>query len=166
MGKLRKRSKMPLAMSVFSATPVYMVMNTTACTRTPGRKNCRYSVVDPASAPPNRNVNISVIMTGKAVTSNSCIGTCLIFNTARQPKVSEADSPLGRDGRARGDRAERRPVGVGGLREAAGASVVMVVMRPPWTLPPFCVGRPGQRQEHLVQAGLAERKFGEDNARA
>ena len=34
--------------------PVYMVIITTLVTMMPGSRNCRYSPVDPASAPPNR----------------------------------------------------------------------------------------------------------------
>jgi hypothetical protein len=37
----------------------------------PGSRNWMYARVDPASAPPNRNVNISVIISGNAVTSKS-----------------------------------------------------------------------------------------------
>lgn len=44
---------------------------------------------------------ISTIMIGKAVTSNSCSGTCLILSMARQPNVSDAESALGRGGRDR-----------------------------------------------------------------
>ena len=40
IGNERNRSNTPLVMSVLSATPVYMVMNRTVCTRIPGRKNC------------------------------------------------------------------------------------------------------------------------------
>ncbi len=89
-------------MSVLTATPVYIVIITTLCTRMPGNTNCRYSSVEPASAPPKRYVNISVIMIGNAVTSNSCSGTCLIFSTARQPNANEAASALGRGGRRPG----------------------------------------------------------------
>ena len=89
---------------------MYMVMNATVCTRMPGSRNCRYSLVEPARAPPNRYVNSSVNMIGNAVTSKSCSGTCLIFSSARQPKVSEAESALGRGGRARDESAERSAV--------------------------------------------------------
>ncbi len=81
---------------------MYIVIITTLVTMMPGRRNCRYSVVEPASAPPKRYVNISVMMIGNAVTSKSCSGTCLIFSIARQPKVTDADSALGRGGRAPG----------------------------------------------------------------
>src|SRR5690349_23642207 len=91
-------------MSVFSPTPVYIVIITTLVTMMPGSRYCRYSRVEPASAPPKRYVNISVMMIGKAVTSNSCSGTCLIFSIARQPNVTDADQALGRGGRAPGAR--------------------------------------------------------------
>src|SRR4029453_13147692 len=39
-------------------------------------------------------------MIGNTVTSNSCMGTCLIFSRARQAKLSEAAIALGRCGRA------------------------------------------------------------------
>lgn len=93
---------MPFSMSVLRPTPVYMVIITTLVTMMPGRKNCRYSRGLPASAPPNRYVNISTMMIGNAVTSKSCSGTCLIFSMARQPKVSDAPSALGRGGRVPG----------------------------------------------------------------
>jgi hypothetical protein len=92
----------------------------------PGRRNCRYSPVEPAKAPPNRKVNISVNMIGNAVTSKSCSGTCLIFSSARHPNVSDADSALGRGGLARTDSAER----IASSR-TGGAEVVGVVMRHP-----------------------------------
>jgi hypothetical protein len=81
------------------------VVNSTDVTRIPGRMNCRYSPVEPAIAPPNRYVNISVNMTGVSVTSNSCSGMCLIFSITRQPNVRHADSALGRGGRAVGESA-------------------------------------------------------------
>ena len=88
--------------------PVYIVIIVTVITRMPGSRSCRYSRGDPASAPPNRYVNSSTNMIGNAVTSNSCIGTCLIFSIARQPKVSDAASADGRRGSgARVDSAER-----------------------------------------------------------
>ena len=83
---------MPLPMSVFSAMPVYIVIIETVITRMPGSSCCRYSRGEPASAPPNRYVNSSANMIGNAVTSNSCIGTCLILSIARQPKVTDAAS--------------------------------------------------------------------------
>ena len=49
-----KRSNTPLWMSVFRATPVYIVIMMTLTTRMPGRSCCRYSRGEPASAPPNR----------------------------------------------------------------------------------------------------------------
>ncbi len=99
-------------MSLFSPTPVYMVIITTLVTMMPGRKNCRYARGLSASAPPNRYVNISTMMIGNAVTSNSCSGTCLIFSRARQPNVSDAASGLGRAGRSR--RGEHRGERLGG----------------------------------------------------
>src|SRR5699024_9242327 len=41
-------------------------------------------------APPKMNVNISVIITGKMVTSISCAGKCLIFSGARHPYARHA----------------------------------------------------------------------------
>jgi hypothetical protein len=73
-GNVRNRSKMPLVMSMFSAVPVYIVIITTVCTSTPGRKYRRYSPVEPANAPPNRYVNISRKTTGIRITSSSCAG--------------------------------------------------------------------------------------------
>jgi hypothetical protein len=99
MGTERKRSNRPLVMSVFNPTPVYTVMNTIACTMMPGRRNWMYSFGDPASAPPNRNVNINVIISGNTVTSKSWKGTCLILSSARQPSVMDAESALAARGR-------------------------------------------------------------------
>src|SRR5207344_2600128 len=95
MGSDRKRSKIPFEMSVFRATPVYIVMNATVWTRMPGMANSAYALVDPSSAFPNKNVNSSVNMIGNIVTSNSCCGTCLILSNARQPNVSDAESGPG-----------------------------------------------------------------------
>jgi hypothetical protein len=41
-------------MSVLRPTPVYMVIITTLVTMIPGSRNCRYSPVEPARAPPKR----------------------------------------------------------------------------------------------------------------
>lgn len=54
IGRLRKRSKTPFSMSLLTSTPVYIVIMTTLVTMMPGSRNCRYSVGEPASAPPNR----------------------------------------------------------------------------------------------------------------
>src|SRR5947207_1506370 len=45
MGSDRNRSKMPLEISVFRATPVYTVMNATVWTRMPGMANSAYALV-------------------------------------------------------------------------------------------------------------------------
>ena len=69
-------------------------------------------------------------MIGKAVTSKSCIGTCLIFNRARQPKDSDAASAVARGGRALVERAEWRD------SSTRAKSVSMAVMlRPPSSSP-------------------------------
>ena len=86
-------------MSVLSDTPEYTVVNRTDITTSPGRMNWRYSRVEPAIAPPNMNVNISVNRIGVIVESSSCSGTCLTLSMPRQPNVSPADSALGRAGR-------------------------------------------------------------------
>ena len=41
IGSERKRSNRPLPRSVDSPMPEYTALNTTVCTRMPGRKNCR-----------------------------------------------------------------------------------------------------------------------------
>ena len=54
MGSARNRSVIPLATSLFSPIPAYMVTSRTAITRVPGRMKVRYRPGEPASAPPNR----------------------------------------------------------------------------------------------------------------
>ena len=75
----------------------------------------------PASAPPNRYVNISIMMIGNAVTSKSCSGTCLIFSIARQPNVTDADQRAG-PGRSGTGREDGRQ-GLGGRDVDGGARV-------------------------------------------
>ncbi len=136
IGSVRNRSKTPLAMSVLTATPVYIVIITTLITRMPGSRNWMYSCVEPASAPPKRYVYIRTSMIGKAVTSKSCSGTCLIFSMARQPKVSEAESALGLGGRSRPTRrADRRSASGAASATSSSSVLVVVVLMPP---PPSC----------------------------
>src|SRR5690606_36837015 len=86
-------------MSVFSPSEVYMLIIETVMTRMPRMRNYTYSPTELASAPPKRNVNISVIMIGNMVASNNWKGTCLIFSSARHAKVMDAAKALGREGR-------------------------------------------------------------------
>lgn len=132
MGSERKRSKTPFSMSVLTETPVYIVIITTDITRMPGSRNWMYSFGDPARAPPNRYVYISTIMIGNAVTSKSCSGTCLILRMARQPKVSEADSALGRRGRSPVTSSAASDSALTGARSwaALDGGWVTVLMRP------------------------------------
>ena len=129
----------------------------TVMTRMPGSSCCRYSLGEPASAPPNRYVNSSTNMIGKAVTSNSCIGTCLILSMARQAKITEARSALGCGGRGRVETAERS---VWWLRTGSVSTVVIVGHAA--VLLGFAVssaGWPVRVEEHLVEARLAERQL-------
>ena len=98
-------------------------------------------------------------MIGKAVTSNSCIGTCLIFSMARQPKASDATSGVGRGGRVPvdSDRPQRLLGEDGfGLGDGHAASSWCVAVG----------GMAGEGQEDLVEAGLAERELGDGDAGA
>src|SRR5262245_24949475 len=133
-------------------------------------------------------------MIGNMVTSNSCMGTCLILSMARQPKATDAASALGADGRTRVDRAARS---VDSETTAGSAAVVVGVVvligapfgrramsnRPFEPSSALCswfarcarsrrvllgvvvgvlLGRvAGERQEHLVQARLAEGEVGD-----
>src|SRR5262245_7948716 len=104
---------------------------------------CRYASVPPATAPPNRYVNMSRNRTGVIVTSIICSGTCLIFSTARQPNVIAADTRPGCGGRAPDASAACR------RSSATRASVFVIALL-------RHVAR--QREEHLVEAGLGERE--------
>ena len=53
IGRLRKRSKMPVCRSSASPTPVPADANTIVCTSTPGSASCRYASGLPEIAPPN-----------------------------------------------------------------------------------------------------------------
>ncbi len=119
-------------MSVFTATPVYIVIITTLITMMPGSRNWMYSSVEPASAPPKRYVYIRTSMIGNAVTSKSCSGTCLIFSMARHPKVSDADSALGRGGRSCPTSSAERRSRSGSASTTSSRSVLSVtVLMPP-----------------------------------
>src|SRR5690606_32313242 len=102
------------------------------------------SRVEPASAPPNTKVKSSVNITGVITRSKSCSGTCLNFSAARQPNTSALDRAEGRGGRATG---RSRGVSVG-----SGVMHVLPVLVHP--------GAAGQREEHLLQAGIAQREAG------
>jgi len=52
MGRLRKRSKTPLVMSLLTATPVFMVRNRAFWQMMPARPNWRKALGEPAMAPP------------------------------------------------------------------------------------------------------------------
>src|SRR5262252_7426187 len=104
-----------------------MVIIVTVMTRIPGSRSWMYSRGDPARAPPNRYVKISTNMIGKAVTSNSCIGTWRILSIARQANVIEAPRAEARGGRARVDSAARS-VASATAGAPAGTVVVVVVV--------------------------------------
>src|ERR1043165_1416906 len=131
LGSVRERSKTPFSMSVLTETPVYIVIITTDITRMPGSRNWMYSRGEPASAPPNRYVYISTIMIGNAVTSKSCSGTCLILRIARQPKVRDAESALGRGGRSLATSSAASDSALTGASSLFSVVVVAVLMPPP-----------------------------------
>lgn len=116
-------------MSVFTETPVYIVIITTDITRMPGSRNWMYSCGEFTRAPPNRYVYISTIMIGNAVTSKSCSGTCLILRIARQPKVSDVDQALGRVGRSPATSSAVSDSALTGV--SSWVSVVVAVLMPP-----------------------------------
>nr|BFE76956.1 hypothetical protein GCM10020092_102570 [Actinoplanes digitatis] len=63
-GSDRNRSKMPFAMSVLRLTPIAMQPVAMVCARMPGSRNCRYSSVDPATAPPKMYTKMTRNSTG------------------------------------------------------------------------------------------------------
>ncbi len=94
IGMARNRSNTPLETSVFSCTPAVMLACRMFITSTPGTSICRYASVFPASAPPNRYVNITRKMIGAIVTSASCSGFLRIFRMPRQASESPCRTPL------------------------------------------------------------------------
>src|SRR5919112_1651039 len=118
-------------------------MNTIVCTTMPGIRYCTYSRGLPASAPPKRYVNISVIISGNAVTSKSWKGTCLIFSIARQPSVTVAASA-----------------------PAAGGRCVVASMLMRGRAGLVLGGLAGEREEDVVEARLPERELRDVDAGA
>src|SRR5260370_1399577 len=153
IGRLQNRSKTPVAMSWLSIRPVPSVANTTLRTRIPGRENCRYLCVPPAMAPPKTYVNSSRYMIGCRLSPSRSSMLVLIFSTLRQVSVNVFRSP---------------PSGVSlraGAGIAAGPPIAVIGCFPP-VRGRFPRSRrvAGELDEHLVQAGLAERELRELDA--
>jgi predicted ATPase/DNA-binding SARP family transcriptional activator len=87
MGRLRKRSKTPLVMSVLRATPVFMVRNRAFWVMMPARPNCRKALGEPEMAPPNTNANRATNISGCRLRSASSMGLWRIWTRLRQARV-------------------------------------------------------------------------------
>ena len=156
IGRLRKRSKTPLAMSWLSIRPVPRVANTTSCTSSPAAHTA--GTVRAAARWPRRNVGEQQQEHDRLQAQADQL--LHIGPDLQHAAPGEGDRVLHRGRAAAACGSDRRgPTARVAIASSVRPAVQFAVGR--------LVGRPaaGQCEEDLVQAGLAQREFREHDAR-